>query len=472
MSWRNLIWMVIALSLAGLALFLSRRHPLYISTQDPVTRDLAGAVAAYKLISRESYTPPTAGQACRGAIEGMAGQVDDFSTYIPPDSAETFRNRVAGNWLDTGLRITAVAGRLMVVGPLPDSPAHKAELFEPMEILAINDVESPYLTLDDARRLLRSPQEQPVRLRLRRNDGEEFSQQLTPARLERQTVTGIVRDEDGRWDCTLDKRAGIFYLRISEFIDRTPAELHELYRRLDRPKGLVLDLRDNPGGALPVAVETADRFLSAGLIVRIVERHNNQHAYYAHSDGTYPPVPMVVLINAQTTSAAEIVAGALQVHRRAVLLGVESYGKWSVQKTFGLGGELGKIHLTTGEYFLAEPPTTAPVATQPSETQDSTAAATTQPTTRPGRKKRPGLQPDVPVRLTVTEIEQLELLQTRAMVATSPRTRAPARASGAAKLKRSILSTDAQLAEAIKLLRNLPLPATQPTATAESEPKP
>lgn len=473
MSWRNLIWMVIALSLAGLALFLSRRRPLHIPVRDddPAARDLAVAVRAYKLISQESYPPTTVSRACRGAIEGMAGQVDEFSTYIPPDSEETFRNRVAGNWLDTGLRITTDAGRLMVVGPVPDSPACDAEIFAPMEILAINGIESPYLTLDHARRLLRSPRERPVTLRLRRNSGKEFTRQLTPVRLERRSVTGIVRDEDGRWDCTLDKQAGIFYLRISEFVDRTPAELHELFRRLDRPGGVVLDLRDNPGGTLSIAVETADRFITAGLIVRTVERRNRRSAHYAHSDGTYPPAPMVVLINAKTTSAAEIVAGALQAHRRAVLVGTESYGKWSVQKTFSLGRGLGELHLTTGEYFLAEPSATAPAATQMSETQPSTATQPSQATTRP-RPKRPGLKPDVQVRLTVAESERLELLRVRAMVATSPRIRAPARAMRALKLKRSILATDAQLAEALKLLRNLPLPATRPANTTESALKP
>ncbi len=461
MSWRNLIWMVIALALAGLALFLSRRGPLYISAQDADTRDLTGAVRAYEVICRESYPPPTASRACRGAIKGMAGQVDKFSTYIPADSVETFQGRAAGTWLDTGLRITAERGRLMVVGPLPASPAHKAKLFAPMEILAINKVESSYLTLDHARQMLRSKPDKPVSLRLRRSGGKKFARQLTPAYLEVETTTGIVRDEDGRWDCTLDRRAGIFYLRISVFVDRTPAELHELYRRLDRPRGLVLDLRDNPGGTLPAAVETADRFLAAGLIVRTVERRNRRHAHYAHADGTYPPTSMVVLINAKTTSAAEIVAGALHVHRRALLLGTKSYGKWSVQKTFDLDHGLGKIHLTTGEYFLAEPPATAPADTQPAETPDSTA---TQPTTRPGRK-RPGLQPDVKVRLTVAEIERLKLLRVKAMVATSPRISAPARASRAVKLKRAILATDAQLAKALKLLRNLPLPTTRPSRT-------
>ncbi|MCD4699605.1 MAG: hypothetical protein K8R91_03420, partial [Phycisphaerae bacterium] len=356
-------------------------------------------------------------------------------------------------------------------GPLPDSPSHKAELFAPMEILAINGIGSPYLTLDHTRRLLRSARQRSVMLRLRRNSGEEFTRQLTPVRLERQSVTGIVRDEDGRWDCTLDKRADIFYLRISGFVDRTPAELHELYRRLGRPGGLVLDLRDNPGGTLPVAVEIADRFITTGLIVRTAERRNERRAHYAHADGTYPPTPMVVLINAKTTSAAEIVAGALQSHGRAVLLGVESYGKWSVQKTFSLGRGLGEIHLTTGEYFLAEPPATGPAATQPSETQASTAVQTTQPTTRP-MQKRPGLRPDVPLMLTVAEIERLELLRLKAMVATPPGMRARARAFRAAKLKRSILATDAQLAAALKLLRNLPLPATRPADTTESAPKP
>jgi carboxyl-terminal processing protease len=466
MSWRNLIWMTVALCLAVLALFLARRGPLYISAHDPDVDDLAGAVRAYRIIKEHGYSGLEPERACRGAIEGMTKQVDEFSTYIPPGSAGQFENRLSGTWMDTGLRITAESGRIMVVGPIPSSPAHDARLFGPMEVLAINRIRSKYLTLAQVRAMLRPGRKEPVTLRLRRNRGKPFRQTLTPAYLETKSVTGIVRDENGQWHCELDERAGIFYLRISEFVERTPDELHELYRELDEPRGLVLDLRGNPGGTLSAAVEVVDRFLETGLIVRTVERNDVRHAHYAHTDGTYPPVPMVVLINARTSSAAEIVAGALQVHRRAMLLGTRSYGKWSVQKTFDLGHELGKIHLTTGEYFLAEPTTTAPIEDPPGRTDTQPIRkTTTQPATQPGLK-RPGLKPDVPLRLTVAQINRLEGLRLEAMVAVAPRrspASVPTKKTRTYRIKRSILAEDAQLAEALRLLRNLPLPTTRPS---------
>ncbi len=448
-----------ALCLAVLALFLARRGPLYISAYDPDVDDLAGAVKAYRIIKTHGYSSLEPDRACRGAIEGMTKQVDEFSAYIPPGSTGQFENRLSGTWMDTGLRITAENGKIMVVGPVPSSPAHNARLFGPMEVLAINRIRSKYLTLAQARDMLRPGLKEPVTLRLRRSRGKPFRRILTPAHLETQSVTGIVRDENGRWCCELDERAGIFYLRIGEFVERTPAELHELYREMDELRGLVLDMRGNPGGTLSAAVEVVDRFLEKGLIVRTVERGDVRHAHYAHADGTYPPVPIVVLINARTSSAAEIVAGALQVHRRAMLLGTRSYGKWSVQKTFSLGHELGKIHLTTGEYFLAEPTTTGPTDTQP------TRKTTTQPATQPVRK-RPGLKPDVPLRLTVAQINRLEELRLEAMVAVAPHrvpASIPTKKTRAYRIKRSILAEDAQLAEALRLLRNLPLPTTRPS---------
>ncbi len=475
-SWRNLIWMVVALCLAGLALLLARRQPLRLSPQDPALDDLAGAFKAYKLISRQGYTGIEPDRACRGAIDGMVRQVDEFSVYIPPGKVAPFNRRSEGTWIETGLRITAESNRLFVVGPAPGSPAHKAGLFGGLEILAIDGVEAAYLTLDQARKLLTPIDRRPVTLRLRKTGGGKFTCRLTPDRTEIETVTGIVRDEDGQWRYVLDGAMKIFYVRIGEFLDRTPGELQKAYRRLGRPRGLVLDLRDNPGGLLSSAVEVVDRFIEEGLIVRTAGRRNEQHTYYAHADGTYPPTPMVVLINERTTSAAEIVAGALQLHERAVLLGGESYGKWSVQSTFDLGHGLGKIYLTTGEYFLAEPP-----ATQPATTAARAPVATSQaqPATQPHlRRKRSGLRPDVPTRLTVAQIERLKLLRLEAMVAVRPPVRPlkPAHSSRrsfvpgfrSVRLKRSILEADAQLAKALKLLRNLPLPTTRPSRGGHS----
>ena len=466
MSWRNLIWMTVALCLAVLALFLARRGPLYISAHDPDVDDLAGAVRAYRIIKTHGYSSIEPDRACRGAIEGMTRQVDEFSAYIPPGSTGQFENRLSGTWMDTGLRITAENGRLMVVGPIPSSPAHDARLFGPMEILAINRIRSKYLTLAQARAMLMPGLKKPVTLQLRRNRSKPFRQTLTPAYLETQSVTGIARDENSQWCCALDERAGIFYLRIGEFVERTPAELHELYREMDEPRGLVLDMRGNPGGTLSAAVDVVDRFLETGLIVRTVERGDVRHAHYAHTDETYPPVPMVVLMNERTSSAAEIVAGALQVHGRALLLGRKTYGKWSVQKTFDLGHGLGKIHLTTGEYFLAEPTTTRRVEDSPGRTDTQpTRKTTTQPATQPVRK-RPGLQPDVPLRLTVAQINRLEGLRLEAMVAVAPRrsrVSIPTKKTRAYRIKRSILAEDAQLARALRLLRNLPLPTTRPS---------
>lgn len=461
MSWRNLIWMTIILCLAALAFCLSRRKPpAPIPPTDPALEELAGAVKAYKLIRARSYRELTPDAAVRGAIEGMVRQVGRFSVYVPPGKVDPLRRRVAGELEETGLRIAAQGGRLVVVGPLADSPAHKAGLFGGLEILAVDGVDADELTIEEARKKVATPADGTVRLRLRDAEGIESVKQLKTSRFDAETVTGLLRDDSGQWAYALDEKKRIFYLRIGEFVDRTPTQLQTAYRNLDDPRALVLDVRDNPGGVMVAAAEVADRFLAEGLIVRTVPRNRKPQLRYAHADGTYPAVPLVVLIDEGTASAAEIVAGALQVHGRAVLLGRRSCGKWWVHSLFSLGGGLGKIYVPTAEYFLAEAePATLPSQPTTSEAPDE-------------EKVRPGLRPDVKVRIPPASAERLELLRLRAMVVQPPQRSRPSatartRPARSPRLKRSILELDAQLARALQLLRQQRVPTTRPAGTSE-----
>ncbi len=452
MSWRNLIWMLIILCLAGLAFLLSRHRKAQVRPTDPAVDDLAGAIGAYKLIQKRAHRPPATQEACRGAIEGMVRQVDEYSRYVLPGRARGFGRRLDGMLEGTGLEITSVGEKLLTLGPLPMSPAHAAEIFGGSEVLAIDGIEAKYLSLRRARELLAGPAGKTVALRLRDAEGTELLRPIECDRFDVETVTGIVRDDTGRWVYTLDEKAGICYLRIGEFVERTPRELLAAYRWLDRPEGLVLDLRGNPGGALAAAVAVAECFLSEGLIVRTVSRRAPTGRHAAHAAGTFPPAPLAVLIDGQTASGGEIVAGALQAHGRAVVVGQTSRGKWCVQGTVSLGHGLGQMYLTTGEYFLAEPQP----RTRPSVTTAATApgGAADQP--------RPGVEPDVAVRLTARAVRELKRLRRRAMVLPPPRRGRPPTRPPHEKLRRSILDCDEQLARALRLLKVGEVPATRP----------
>jgi carboxyl-terminal processing protease len=170
-----------------------------------------------------------------------------------------------------------------------------------------------------------------------------------------ETVVGLYRDTTGKWVHVVDPNNRVAYFRIREFDPSTMEEFQTAYRQVDGMSGLVLDLRDNPGGRLPAAVAVADLFLAQGTIVTVTDRGGESRHYVARPEGTYPAdLPIVVLIDGRTASAAEIVAGALRLGRRAVLVGTRTRGKGYVQSMIQLPGDMGQINLTTSEWLLGE----------------------------------------------------------------------------------------------------------------------
>lgn len=449
MSWRNLIYIAIIFCLAGLSIYLSGRSP--ILGTDPKSHELSGAISAYETICRQADVELSSDQACQGAIEGMVRRLDPYSVYIPPDQAAAFSRRVMVGRLDeTGIRLAQQGDQIILSGCLADSPGDKAGLAGGMELLGIDGRDADDMTLSQAQAAASGLPDSTVTLTFRQ--GRQIRQVvLKAAPFALPSVTGLVRDGSG-WDYCLDEPGGICYLRVSEFIEQTAQEFHQAYQRLPHPRALVLDLRDNPGGLKDSAVAVAERFLSHGLIVRTQQRDGHQETCYAHSDGEYPNLPMVVLINGQTASAAEIVSGALQAQGRAVLLGVRSFGKWSVQSTIPLGQGMGLLYVTTGHYYLDELP-----ATQPSSSATSVGASTA--TTFPARQ-RLGLTPDVQVKLSARSAERLAKLRLQGQLVRASHLAAPSTSDPAA-LKREILRSDAQVAAAVQYLRQA-APATAP----------
>jgi len=391
LSRRNLIWMGVILAAVVVMVYVTGPRPRTVPPSDPDTEALAEAIRAYRVIREKSYRAPAPAEACEGAIDGIARRVDPYCRYLRPDKAARLRRRLDGRLRETGLRVAVRGRRMVVVGPLPNSPALKAGIFAGMEVEEINGVEAKYLSAAQA----------------------------------------------DKWRFDLDDD-GLYYIRITEFVPGTPAAFHEAYRSLSAPRGLLLDLRGNPGGQLQMAAEIADRFLKVGQIVRTVSGEGRPYVHHAYPLGTYPPIPLVVLIDERTASAAEILAGALRIHRRALLVGRPTYGKWSVQTSVPLGGRWGTLYLTTGRYLLPNPaPATAPATTR----------AADDPAPLADR-----VVPDVDVRLTAWAARRLERLRLRAMVMPPPPDEKDP-APPAPRLRRDLLATDGQLEEAIKLLR-------------------
>lgn len=457
--------------LSGAAFYIGHDRPVLTHRPDPAVEELTAAVKAYKLVRQDGYNEISPDQACRGMIEGLLAQVDEYCAYIPPEKYDSFCRRLEGRLQETGLRVQREGDRLLCLGALPDSPASHAGIRGGEEIVTINN--RPVSRLDGAEieRLLASGPGGSVSLHIRDDSGLFRLLELPSAAFDLPTVTGLLLDDRRTWDCDLGE--GIYYIRIREFDSHTPEQLHELYSRLDHPYAVVLDLRDNPGGTLSAAADVADRFLRSGLIVRTVGRDGSTRAQYAREDMTYPDLPMVVLINGRTASAAEIVAGSLRAHGRAALVGQTSYGKWLVQSILPIGRDAGYLYLTTAEYFLPEmPPTTHPAATAPASAAAtaSAAAPATMPSTAPttqASRRRGGLSPDVPVELTAEQEESLRELQLQAILVPPPLPPEVVTAPGSpgrGELKEALLAADLPLAEAVAMLRE-ELPATRPAAT-------
>lgn len=282
------------------------------------------------------------------AIRGMLSGLDPHSAYLSAKDYDDLQESTQGEFGGLGIEIGEEDGYIKIISPIDDSPADRAGIMAGDLIVEIDGRPVRDMTVSDAVELLRGEIGSSVSLTLRRaNEPELIDVTLERASITATSVRGFTMEP------------GYAYLRISQFRTNTGREVVNTLRELqtendDQLHGLVLDLRNNPGGVLGASVDVADAFLSGGRVVytdgRLRETAND---FYAGDDDPSQGVPMVVLINAGSASAAEIVAGALQDHRRAVIMGTQSFGKGSVQTLLPLSNERA-IKLTTSLYYTPE----------------------------------------------------------------------------------------------------------------------
>ena len=280
-----------------------------------------------------------------GAINGMLASLDPHSAYLSPDLYKELQVDTRGSFGGLGIEITQRNGVLTVVSPIEDTPAFRAGVRSGDQIVKIDKDFTKDMSLMEAVKLMRGPEGTPIKLTLRRENTPDWIN-LT---LKREIIQ--IKSVKAR---VMEPHYG--YLRITQFQERTEhdakAAIAELEKESGGLQGLVLDLRNNPGGLLSQAVKVSDLFLESGLVVYTEGRLENQEQkFYAHKGPITEDFPMVVLVNGGSASASEIVAGALQDHKRALVLGTQTFGKGSVQTILPLADGDAAIRLTTARYY-------------------------------------------------------------------------------------------------------------------------
>ena len=279
-----------------------------------------------------------------GAINGMLSSLDPHSAYLTPDLYKELQMDTQGRFGGLGIEITVKNGVLTVVSPIEDTPAFKAGVKPGDMIFKIEDEFTKDMTLVDAVKKMRGPKGTKITISIKREG--------VPELIDFTLVRDTIRVQSVR-SRTLEEGYG--YIRLAQFQERSDRDLQKSLDKLAGEKGgikgLVLDLRNNPGGLLTQAVRVSDLFLDSGLIVYTEGRIESQkQKYFAQKEGTWTGFPMVVLVNGGSASASEIVAGALQDHKRAVVLGTKTFGKGSVQTILPLD-DSSALRLTTARYF-------------------------------------------------------------------------------------------------------------------------
>lgn len=281
-----------------------------------------------------------------GAINGMLASLDPHSSFMPPDTYKELKLDTKGEFGGLGIEISIKDGILTVISPIEDTPAYRAGLKPGDQILKIDDKFTKDLTIMDAVKKMRGVKGTKVNLTIMR-EGFDKPKEFP-------LVRDIIQIKSIKFKMLDD---GYGYIRIAQFQEKTADDLHKALASLKETskgnlKGLVLDLRNDPGGLLDQAVKVSETFLDEGkLIVYTEGREKDAQMKFSSRKGEKQPnYPIVALINSGSASASEIVAGALQDHKRAVVMGVQSFGKGSVQTIIPLSDNSG-LRLTTAKYF-------------------------------------------------------------------------------------------------------------------------
>lgn len=332
--------------------------------QNPYARYVA---AGYTVIDRWSLQDAPDQELFEGAMRGMIDVLrksgDEHSAFVNAERRDGFREDLTQQFGGVGVRIRLLGDPTLptIVGPPePGTPAFHADIRSGDRIQAIDDQSTAEMTMDDVLRLMRGPVGKPVKLAvLHAGEVESTDVELERAMITVDSIYGDLRKENGQWNFRLTDDPSIGYVRITKFGDKTQAELTRVLAEVagdnaEQPiQALILDVRDNYGGALDAAVGISDLFLRAGRTI-VTTRGRDQvtrDRFVSTGSGGYTKLPLAVLINHNSASASEIVAACLQDYGRAVVIGQRTYGKGTVQQLMRIESGRSLLKLTSATYW-------------------------------------------------------------------------------------------------------------------------
>lgn len=279
-----------------------------------------------------------------GGVKGMLRELDPHTNFLPPDIFKEFESETSGEFGGLGIEITVQNGVLTVISPIEDTPAWKAGIKAGDKVVEVEGESTKGMSLAEAAQKMKGKTGSKIKLGIFR-DGFEKPKQFVITR-------GVVKIRSVKYT---DLDDGFAYVRLTSFIENSGEDMEKTLKnhtsKHKEIKGLVLDLRHNPGGLLDQAVRISDLFLEEGTIVSTIGRNKkDKEVLYAKRVGTLPNFPMIVLIDEFSASASEILAGALKDNKRALIMGQRSFGKGSVQSVVKLGDGSG-LKLTVARYY-------------------------------------------------------------------------------------------------------------------------
>ena len=343
---RRTLWFTMLCCLFAGAMLFNVVQQVYAKEEGEGYRFLKSFTDVLALVQKNYVEDVSMKDLVEGAIKGMLLTLDPHSGYLANDMYEELQVETKGEFGGLGIEITVKDGLLTVVTPIEDSPAAKAGVRPGDQIIKIADEFTKHLSLVEAVKKMRGPKGTPITLSIFR----EGRKDLIPITVIRDVIK--VKSIRSRM-----LENGVGYVRLAQFQEGSAKEFVDALEKLKQEnkgktlEGLVLDVRNNPGGLLTQAIRVSDIFLTEGIIVYTDGRLESQkQKYFAHDDKREPEYPIVVLINGGSASASEIVAGALQDHGRALILGTKSFGKGSVQTILPMENGTA-LRLTTALYY-------------------------------------------------------------------------------------------------------------------------
>ncbi|MFC1566608.1 S41 family peptidase [bacterium] len=299
----------------------------------------------FMLITKNYVEPVESQKLVYGAAKGMITTLDPFSQFLPPEEYKQIQVQTEGSFGGLGIRISVKDDWLTVITPLPETPAYKLGILPGDRIIAIEGVTAKGITVDEAIKKLRGKPGTKVKITIER-DGEEKP-------LEFEVTREIIKLESVFYKKIEEEDFG--YIHIREFSSKTAGDLESALKDIEKQnvKGIILDLRNNPGGLLSSAVDVCKKFIGDNKLIVYTQGRDKQQRveFKAADEAEHAYLPMVVLVNQGSASGAEIVAGAIKDWKRGVIVGMKTFGKGSVQTVMKLTSDNSGLRLTTSKYY-------------------------------------------------------------------------------------------------------------------------